>query len=139
MPRRRRSLATRLAIVLAAQSCSWSPSAAPASRSPGSRRRSTPVGKVAFDRRLAVPRSARSTVDANGRRVFDLTGAAGSTDFGGDEPRPGASTATTSAPPCAAHRGEQVLVKFHNDLPEATTVHWHGMHLPAAMDGGRTR
>src|SRR5437764_12109235 len=23
-----------------------------------------------------------------------------------------------------------------NNLGEATTVHWHGMHLPAAMDGG---
>jgi len=24
----------------------------------------------------------------------------------------------------------------HNELPEATTVHWHGMHLPLRMDGG---
>ena len=29
-----------------------------------------------------------------------------------------------------------MAVNVHNELPEPTTVHWHGMHLPAAMDGG---
>jgi FtsP/CotA-like multicopper oxidase with cupredoxin domain len=27
-------------------------------------------------------------------------------------------------------------MRVRNDLPEATTIHWHGMHLPAAADGG---
>jgi FtsP/CotA-like multicopper oxidase with cupredoxin domain len=27
-------------------------------------------------------------------------------------------------------------MNVRNDLPEPTTVHWHGMHLPAAADGG---
>lgn len=27
-------------------------------------------------------------------------------------------------------------MKVANALPEASSVHWHGMHLPAAMDGG---
>lgn len=27
-------------------------------------------------------------------------------------------------------------MKVANTLPEESTVHWHGMHLPAAMDGG---
>jgi FtsP/CotA-like multicopper oxidase with cupredoxin domain len=31
--------------------------------------------------------------------------------------------------------GDRVRVRFRNDLPEATTVHWHGMHLPFASDG----
>ncbi|MBX6722388.1 MAG: multicopper oxidase domain-containing protein, partial [Dactylosporangium sp.] len=35
-----------------------------------------------------------------------------------------------------ARRGEQVVVNVHNALDETTTVHWHGMHLPARMDGG---
>lgn len=29
-----------------------------------------------------------------------------------------------------------MTVRFTNDLDEATTLHWHGMHLPAAADGG---
>ncbi len=35
-----------------------------------------------------------------------------------------------------AERGEQVVVNVRNGLQEATTLHWHGMHLPARMDGG---
>jgi FtsP/CotA-like multicopper oxidase with cupredoxin domain len=29
-----------------------------------------------------------------------------------------------------------VAVQVTNDLLEPTTIHWHGMHLPAAADGG---
>jgi bilirubin oxidase len=35
-----------------------------------------------------------------------------------------------------AARGEQVRVIVENRLSEITTVHWHGMHLPARYDGG---
>lgn len=31
--------------------------------------------------------------------------------------------------------GDEVIVRFRNDLPEETTVHWHGLHLPFAADG----
>jgi FtsP/CotA-like multicopper oxidase with cupredoxin domain len=31
--------------------------------------------------------------------------------------------------------GDRVVVRFRNDLPEPTTVHWHGLHLPFTMDG----
>lgn len=31
--------------------------------------------------------------------------------------------------------GEEVLVKFQNDLPQPTTIHWHGVRVPNAMDG----
>jgi FtsP/CotA-like multicopper oxidase with cupredoxin domain len=31
--------------------------------------------------------------------------------------------------------GDRVRVRFRNDLPETTTVHWHGMHLPFPSDG----
>lgn len=39
-------------------------------------------------------------------------------------------------PTLRARRGEHIRVDIHNGLDELTTVHWHGMHLPAAMDGG---
>jgi bilirubin oxidase len=31
--------------------------------------------------------------------------------------------------------GDRVTVHFRNNLPEATTVHWHGLHLPFTSDG----
>jgi FtsP/CotA-like multicopper oxidase with cupredoxin domain len=31
--------------------------------------------------------------------------------------------------------GETVRVRFTNNLPEETTIHWHGVRLPNAMDG----
>lgn len=38
-------------------------------------------------------------------------------------------------PTLEVREGDSVIVHFHNELPEPTTVHWHGMHLAAAMDG----
>ena len=32
-------------------------------------------------------------------------------------------------------RGEELRIRLINDLPEPTTLHWHGVRLPNAMDG----
>jgi blue copper oxidase len=95
------------------------------------------VGRVAFDRPLAVPPLAASRGDGLGRRVFDLTAQPGRRQF-----LRGRMTPTWGfdgdylGPTLRARRGEQVQVNVHNALPETTTVHWHGMHLPASADGG---
>src|SRR6185295_16809220 len=34
-----------------------------------------------------------------------------------------------------ARVGDRVKVHFSNALPEDTTVHWHGLRIPSAMDG----
>jgi len=31
--------------------------------------------------------------------------------------------------------GDHVVIHFRNRLAEATTIHWHGLHIPAAADG----
>jgi FtsP/CotA-like multicopper oxidase with cupredoxin domain len=31
--------------------------------------------------------------------------------------------------------GEEVVVRLRNSLPEATVIHWHGLRVPAEMDG----
>lgn len=33
-------------------------------------------------------------------------------------------------------QGETVHLNVQNNLNDSTTIHWHGMHLPAVMDGG---
>jgi len=95
------------------------------------------TGKVAFDTPMPVPPLADSHADASGRTVFELTARRGTTEF-----LPGAQTTTWGyngsylGPTIVAQRGEKVTVDVTNELSETTTVHWHGMHLPAAMDGG---
>ncbi len=34
------------------------------------------------------------------------------------------------------NKGDNVTLNVTNNLTESTTTHWHGMHLPAEMDGG---
>ena len=95
------------------------------------------VGEVPFEQPLAIPPLADSYVDDEGRRVFELSAQAGTTEL-----LPGTPTDTWGydgsylGPTLRAARGEDVVVNVTNELDETTTVHWHGMHLPAAMDGG---
>ena len=34
-----------------------------------------------------------------------------------------------------ANVGDRLIVDFQNDLPETTTIHWHGLRVPNTMDG----
>ncbi len=38
-------------------------------------------------------------------------------------------------PALHAKAGDRVVVHFRNELAEPTTVHWHGLRIPASMDG----
>ena len=42
---------------------------------------------------------------------------------------------TMPGPRIEAHVGDTVRVHLKNSLPEATTIHWHGLRVPADMDG----
>ena len=39
-------------------------------------------------------------------------------------------------PTLVLNKGETVHINVKNELSEPTTTHWHGFHIPAAMDGG---
>ena len=93
------------------------------------------VGEVDFDTELAIPPLAESTVE-DGRRVFELTAQEGSTQIDSERVSTWGFNGDYLGPTLRAERGEEVEVRFTNSLPEATTVHWHGMHLPPKMDGG---
>jgi bilirubin oxidase len=38
-------------------------------------------------------------------------------------------------PTLELNEGDSVIVHFRNNLPEPTTIHWHGLHIPFVMDG----
>ncbi len=38
-------------------------------------------------------------------------------------------------PTIEVNEGDRVRVMFHNNLPEMTTVHWHGLEIPMDQDG----
>jgi FtsP/CotA-like multicopper oxidase with cupredoxin domain len=38
-------------------------------------------------------------------------------------------------PVLKATKGDTLVIKVKNNLQEATTIHWHGIRLPASMDG----
>ena len=94
------------------------------------------VGEVDFDRPLAIPPLAESRVE-DGVRRFELEMQEGATDLGrADETPTWGFNGSYLGPTLRATRGERVAVDVTNSLGETSTVHWHGMHLPAAMDGG---
>lgn len=95
------------------------------------------VGSVTFDKPLAIPPLAESRQDPSGARVFDLDVRSGETQFLDGRPTTTMGVnGTFLGPTIRAKRGEKVAFSVKNGLTEATSLHWHGMHVPAAMDGG---
>jgi len=95
------------------------------------------IGEVAFESPLQIPPLAESTTDATGRRTFDLTAREGESHFTVRTTTPTAGyNGAYLGPTIVADRGDDVRMRVHNGLDEPTTVHWHGMHLPAQADGG---
>lgn len=106
----------------------------------------TNVGEVTFDQPLSVPPLAKSTV-VKGTRVFRVDLKNGHANLGKGRSQPSyygqdgtvgaaANAGQYLAPTLRATRGERVQVNVTNSLGTASTIHWHGMHLPASMDGG---
>ena len=95
------------------------------------------VGELPLDVPLEIPPLLEPAIDDDGRKRFDLTLQTGETGI-----LPGKTTPTWGvngpflAPTIRASRGDEVVLAVRNDLPEPSTLHWHGMHLPAGMDGG---
>jgi FtsP/CotA-like multicopper oxidase with cupredoxin domain len=99
-------------------------------------RKQSNVGDLKFANPVHIPRLLEGRTDGAGR-LFELKARAGTTEL-----LPGKKTPTWGVngtflgPTLRARRGDKVRVAYDNRLPEATTLHWHGMHLPATMDGG---
>jgi len=84
---------------------------------------------------LPIPNLLTGT-EIDGQKVYDLTMGRGSTVF-----VPGKKTATWGyngnilGPTMLMNKGDDVAINVTNQLGEPSTTHWHGLHLPAAMDG----
>jgi len=71
------------------------------------------------------------------RQRYQLDVRSGASEF-----FPGFSTPTYGingdflGPTLRLRRDDEVTISVNNQLDEATTLHWHGLHVPAAADGG---
>jgi FtsP/CotA-like multicopper oxidase with cupredoxin domain len=76
------------------------------------------------------------TATAAGRQ-FRLRIDEATTDFGAAAPTATMGVnASYLGPTLQMQTGDDVQVDVVNDLAERSTLHWHGMHVPARMDGG---
>jgi FtsP/CotA-like multicopper oxidase with cupredoxin domain len=94
---------------------------------------------LGFTNRLRIPPLAKSQADTDGTKRFALSLLSG----GRSEFLPGRVTKNTwgingpyLGPTVRVARGDRVRMTVTNRLPETSTLHWHGMRLPARMDGG---
>ncbi len=70
-------------------------------------------------------------------REYDLEAAETETSLydGAPRTRVWAYNGTVPGPTFRVKLGETLRVRFRNRLPQPTTVHWHGVRVPNAMDG----
>ncbi len=135
-PRRRRSPLARVLVVLGLVVVLFVGAVVAVVGVAWARAATSTAGAVEFTRPLAVPPLAESRVE-DGVRVFELEAREGVADLGAAAPTPTIGlNGDHLGPTLRAARGERVRVDVTNALDETTTLHWHGMHLPPAMDGG---
>lgn len=81
----------------------------------------------------SYPREARP----NGTlRTFDVVAAPARVSLGDGGPKEvWAYNGQIPGPQLRVRLGETVRVRFTNRLPQATTIHWHGVRVPNDMDG----
>ena len=92
---------------------------------------------TAFSKPLAIPQLASYTVDANGTKVFNLDINESTTEFfSGIATKTYGINSSVLGQTIRMHNGDKIKLVYNNNLQVATTMHGHGMHVPAIMDGG---
>ena len=100
------------------------------------RRRSFLTGSAALAAAATLPRAAFAQMPAV--KEFKLTAAQGRTSFAADvipSTEVWEYNGQVPGPEIRVKQGERVRIVVKNGLAEETTVHWHGLRLPNAMDG----
>lgn len=81
---------------------------------------------------LPVP----SLLEPDARGHYNLTAMQGSTQWNGKAVPTWGYNGNLLGPALMLQRGKTATVNLHNRLREATTLHWHGLEIPGAVDGG---
>lgn len=89
---------------------------------------------MAAEQRPLLPIPSLLTADA--RREISLIAQAGSSSWRGKNVPTWGYNGALLGPAIQLERGKEVNITVYNRLPEATTVHWHGLELPGQVDGG---
>jgi len=84
--------------------------------------------------RPSLPVPELLTADARNR--ISLIIQAGKTQFGSHLATTWGYNGNLLGPALQLKQGEQATIDIHNRLAEETTVHWHGLGVPGAVDGG---
>ncbi|WP_028351842.1 multicopper oxidase family protein [Bradyrhizobium murdochi] len=103
---------------------------------PSINRRALLIGGTALAASASLVRAGRAApAEPN---VIELTAAAGRVPIVG-APYPRTDVwcygDRVPGPEIRVRQGERIRVIVRNDLPEETTVHWHGIRVPNSMDG----
>jgi bilirubin oxidase len=84
----------------------------------------------------ASPPVLKNASDKPGVVELDLTAAPSRVELVPGKPTTAwAYNGTVPGPTIQLHEGDSVTIHFHNKLAQTSTVHWHGLHLPAGSDG----
>jgi blue copper oxidase len=96
------------------------------------------AGELSFANPLRIPPLLEPETGADGRKLFELELQQGTAELLPGRPaRTWGINGPHLGPTLRATRGDDVTIRVRNGLPErTTTMHWHGMHLPARADGG---
>jgi len=85
---------------------------------------------------LTSPPVLKNASDKPGVVELDLTAAPSKVEMVPGKPSTAwAYNGTVPGPTIELREGDSVTVHFHNKLAQTTTVHWHGLHIPAGADG----
>jgi FtsP/CotA-like multicopper oxidase with cupredoxin domain len=94
------------------------------------------LGTLEFENELEIP-PLLTPREEHGRLIFDLELQTGRIELvPGKQAETWGANGSYLSPTLRAEQGDRVEVRVRNELPEQTTIHWHGMHLPAVADGG---
>lgn len=89
------------------------------------------------DGKLPIPPLLEDKNPEDGKAEFDLTVQYGETEFiEGHETDTLGYNGSYLGPVIKVTKGDEVKINVENTLDETTTVHWHGLEVPAEMDGG---
>src|SRR5229473_3967609 len=100
-------------------------------------RRSLLIGSASLAAATALPRAGHNS-PLTAAKAFAITAAPGRVSLVGPrypDTDVWSYNASVPGPEIRVRQGERLRIQVENQLTQATTVHWHGVRVPNAMDG----